>query len=126
MVVFRSFRTREVAKPNGRNQVCSGFMQADETEVGTIMAPLISKCEEAEYGRFQKGSPFSHRCSVVESRHFLETAIPAACTGTSEAVPPLPTGCSAECAPVFEQFYAECDPGLVLMPPRSENSGRHG
>ena len=96
---------------------CSGWIKAQHADpFYASLIPLIPMCEDAEFGRYSTGF-MNRRCGRAEKGRFLTTGLAAACCGRSQencpdgsTMPPLPIQCSPECAPVYEDFYAECHP----------------
>ena len=98
-------------------EICSGWVKSDP-DFSAILEPLIGACEDAKFGAYT-GSLFSRRCSTAVKRQFLSTTLPAACCGANDencpdttTFPPLPTTCTPQCAPSFEDFYSECHPSF--------------
>ena len=96
---------------------CSGWVKAQRSDsFYATLIPLVPMCEDAEFGRYSTGF-MNRRCGRAEKGRFLTTQLAAACCGRSQencpdgsTMPPLPILCSPECAPVYEDFYAECHP----------------
>jgi hypothetical protein len=87
-------------------------------QVEHSLAPAIELCEDTLYGAYT-GSVFSPRCSRAEKGTFLGSQLPEVCCGqnlqdcpSGRFSAPFPKQCSAECAAVFDTFYAECHPSF--------------